>query len=461
MTSPMPMMNIVGFYSSALEMEKRHRLVVAGQKKWRYVQDTSEKLDASGEDKDVTQIPLKIEKMGASGEGSCDTAQVSSEIEKLGITIESSKDTVQTPSKIFPNNLPRPVARCNLPTSKEDVSNTPQLAYCISLLNKDALSTEIHAETDKMSNSSNDPIDRTLNNTPDTEFEKMLDDILGETIDNAPLDNPDGMFDTMKREREWINTKSRDNEEIIHLQSLSTKVITEFMSDELKDPAAVAETIYLVPFLSKENYQKLLNTFISGIDQSTLLDFSLLEGLAQQMQCACPDYLQADDLVKILSSLSTRLQNTHQQSANHLYQLTVVVSRVLDAMADSDVKGLSREQLHAPLSAYLKGLMTTSDPYLVYQAAYAHQALQYIPNNESKWKALIRRTKLVVGGVSGIATAVKCFDVNKLIDALDLIHVGLEEACKAAKITYEGVTSLVESGQGFLDSLREGLTFDR
>ncbi|KAF9203908.1 hypothetical protein BGZ49_005902 [Haplosporangium sp. Z 27] len=392
-------------------------------RKWRYMEDSNDRLDPSG---------------------------------------EGSNDIAQVPSKIFPNSIPRPVARCNLPTSEQDVSNTPQLAYCISLLNKGIPSETLPEEVDMMSTSPDGSIDRTLNNTPDkildTAFEKTLDGLLEKTADNIRLEMPDEM---MNEERKWIDAKSNDTEEIKRLQSLSTKIIVEFMSDGLKDPAAVAETIYLVPFLSKEHYQKLLNTFISGIDQSTLLDFSLLEGLAQQIQCARPDYLQADDLVKILSSLSARLQNTHQQSANHLYQLTVVVSRVLDAMAESDVKGLSREQLHAPLSAYLKGLKSTSDPYLVYQASYAHQALQYIPDDESKWKALIRRTKLVVGGVSGIATAVKCLDVEKLIDALDLIHGGMDEVYKAAKITYEGVTSLVESGQGFLDSLREGLTFDR
>ncbi|KAF8965502.1 hypothetical protein BGZ46_000605 [Entomortierella lignicola] len=392
-------------------------------RKWRYVDDTNDKLDPSG---------------------------------------EGSTDITQIPSKIFPNNVPRPVDRCKLPTLEQDVANTPQLAYCISLLSKDIPSETAPAEADRMLTSPDGSVNRTLNNTPDkildTAFEKTLDGLMEKTADNTQLEIPEEMKD---EERKWIDDKSNDTDEIKRLQSLSTKVIIEFMSDELKDPAAVAETIYLVPFLSKEHYQKLLNTFISGIDQSTLLDFSLLEGLAQQIQCARPDYLQADDLVKILSSLSARLQNTHQQSANHLYQLTIVVSRVLDAMADSDVKGLSREQLHAPLSAYLKGLKTTSDPYLVYQASYAHQALQYIPDDESKWKALIRRTKLVVGGVSGIATAVKCLDVNKLIDALDLIHGGLEEAYNAAMVIYEDVAPLIESGQGFLDSLREGLTFDR
>ncbi|KAF9203904.1 hypothetical protein BGZ49_005898, partial [Haplosporangium sp. Z 27] len=227
-------------------------------RKWRYVEDSNDRLDPSGE-------------------GSTDIAQI--------------------PSKIFLNSVPRPVARYNLPTSEQDVSNTPQLAYCLSLLNKDISSTTAPAETDRMTNSPDGSINRTLNNTPDKAhdiaFEKTLDGLLGKTTDNIQFEMHDKMRD---EERNWIDAKSNDTEGIKRLQSLSTKIIAKFMSDELKDPTVVAEAIYLVPFLSKEHYQKLLNTFISGIDQSTLLDFSLLEGLAQQMQCARPDYLQADDL---------------------------------------------------------------------------------------------------------------------------------------------------------------------
>ncbi|KAF9994264.1 hypothetical protein BGZ80_007876, partial [Entomortierella chlamydospora] len=47
-------------------------------------------------------------------------------------------------------------------------------------------------------------------------------------------------------------------------------------------------------------------------------------------------------------------------------------------MVDSQVKGLSREQLHEPLSDYLEELQQNPDPYLIYQAAYAYQALQLV-----------------------------------------------------------------------------------
>ncbi|KAF9991382.1 hypothetical protein BGZ80_009164, partial [Entomortierella chlamydospora] len=62
-------------------------------------------------------------------------------------------------------------------------------------------------------------------------------------------------------------------------------------------------------------------------------------------------------------------------------------------MVDSQVKGLSREQLHEPLSDYLKELQKDSDPYLVYQAVYAYQALQYIPDDETILQSMMRRTE--------------------------------------------------------------------
>ena len=74
----------------------------------------------------------------------------------------------------------------------------------------------------------------------------------------------------------------------------------------------------LAPILDKEAFHDLLREFYSGINHSGLLNFQELEGLAQLIQGADPDYLSADDLVKILELLNTRLMNTHQQSSEHV-----------------------------------------------------------------------------------------------------------------------------------------------
>ncbi|KAF9361671.1 hypothetical protein BGX34_007008, partial [Mortierella sp. NVP85] len=242
-----------------------------------------------------------------------------------------------------------------------------------------------------------------------------------------------------------------------------TEVIRVFKRDEIKDAKAVAEVVCLSPVLNKDSFHELLREFYSGIDHSGLLNFHHLEGLAQLIQGAGPGHLDADDLVKILNLLSKRLRDTHQQSTRHMYHLTLAVSHILDAMADTRVTDLDRETLHEPLSIYLAELKESSDPYLVYQAAYAYQALLCIPDNETAWQAAMRRTGKVMQGVSGVVSGVKGLDLIKFIDGLDHIRDGLTGVLRTVdlvKTTYTGVTTLVASGQCFRDCLKERFSFE-
>jgi hypothetical protein len=147
-----------------------------------------------------------------------------------------------------------------------------------------------------------------------------------------------------------------------------------------------------------------------------------------------------------------------------MHQLTLAVSHVLDAMADTNVTGLDRETLHEPLSTYLGELKNSSDPFLVYQAAYAYQALLCVPDNETTWQAAMRRTGKVIQGIAGLVSAVKSFDLIKFMDGLNDIQKGIGGASKVAGVVtmaYVRVTSLVEGGQDFLNGLQEGLSFER
>ena len=49
-------------------------------------------------------------------------------------------------------------------------------------------------------------------------------------------------------------------------------------------------------------------------------------------------------------------------------------------MVNTEVQGLNRVNLHAPLLSYLEGLKSNKDSYLVFQAAYAYQALLFVPD---------------------------------------------------------------------------------
>jgi hypothetical protein len=262
----------------------------------------------------------------------------------------------------------------------------------------------------------------------------------------------------------WLKSVGEDSEEQERLENLATGVIRAFKSDEFKDSRAVTEVVQLAPVLDNENYRYLLKEFYSGIEMSGLLEIHQLEGLAQLIQSAGPAQLDPDDLVKVLDMLSSRLRDTHQQSMKHRYQLVLAVSHVLDAMTDAQVTGLDREKLREPLLSYLETLQKSSDTYLVYQAAYAFQALLCVPDDESLWNATLRRTGKVIKGVSRLVSAVKGLNLSAFIDGLGEIQQGVAgamEVVKVVKDTYDDLSSLVEGGKGFVDCLKEGLSFNR
>jgi len=259
--------------------------------------------------------------------------------------------------------------------------------------------------------------------------------------------------------QDWLKATENDPDERERLMTLATDVIRVFKRDEFKDAKAVTEIVYLAPVLERDEFRYLIKEFYSGIDQSGLLDVHQLKGIAHLVQGAPSGYLDADDLVKILDLLSTRLKDTHQHSTNHSYQLMAAVSHVLDAMADAEIKDLDREKIHEPLLSYLQRLKAGSDQYLAYQASYAHQALLRVPDDETKWQATLRRTKKVIRGVSGLANGAKGLDYDRLVEGLMDLGLGLSASkmIEMIKNTYYRVTSLMESGEGFIGCLKEGI----
>ncbi|KAF9350015.1 hypothetical protein BGX34_001454, partial [Mortierella sp. NVP85] len=315
-------------------------------------------------------------------------------------------------SHIFPTNVGPPATDIKLPEPDERLNSTPQLACCLGLLQASRL--------------------------PDVTLDPTAD--------------------------RWLLAIENDTDEQDRLHGLAIELVRAYKRDEIKDAKIVNEVLYLAPVLNKDAYQDLLREFYSGIDHSGLLSVHQLEGIAQLIQGCGPGYLDADDLVKILGLLSTRLGDTHQQSTQHMRQLTLAVSHVLDAMADANVTGLDREKVHEPLSLYLKDLKGSSDPYLVYQAAYAYQALLCVPDNETAWQAAMRRTGKVIRGVSGLVSAVRGLDLVKFIEGLDDIQKGLAGAFEVVEMvtsTYDNVKTLAESGHEFVDCLKGGFSFER
>ncbi|KAF9346035.1 hypothetical protein BGX26_002493, partial [Mortierella sp. AD094] len=336
----------------------------------------------------------------------------SATLDDIGIyNPDAGEDIEQTTENIFDQNL-TPSIKYPLPGIGERFTSTLQLTYCLSLLNPSLMSKE------------------------------GFDEI--------------GI--------EWSQARVNDQDEQKRIQTVATDIIREFVRDELKKPDVIAEAVCLAAVVDQVDFRKLLQAFVNGIEQSTLLDVHLLDGLAQLIANASPGYIDSDDLVKILDLLNTRLKGTHQQSTGHMYRLALTVSHVLDSMVDCQVKGLKREQLHKPLLDYLKELQGSSDPSLVYQAAYAYQALYYIPDDESILQAVLRRTGKVAQGISGVVSAVKALDLNGFIEGLRNIQEGLEDAGSAIKLlgdAYHNAKTSVEGGKEFMECLAEGLSFSR
>ncbi|KAG0271078.1 hypothetical protein BGZ95_001183, partial [Linnemannia exigua] len=128
-----------------------------------------------------------------------------------------------------------------------------------------------------------------------------------------------------------------------------------FVQGGLKDSTEIADIVALGPVLNREFYRKLLSNIIKELYDSRILDFDPLQGLIKLIQSTSPGCLNSDDLIKILSVLRTRLEGTHGQSLEQTYRLTLAVSRVLDIMANHEVKDLDRVVEHEPLPIVLSG----------------------------------------------------------------------------------------------------------
>ncbi|KAF9897403.1 hypothetical protein BX616_005659, partial [Lobosporangium transversale] len=321
--------------------------------------------------------------------------------------------TIATISKdIFNQNIPPTVIRYSLPDADANLNSVHQLVYCLSLL------------------------------------------------PNAPIPTTD----LNDHEDEWRQFISNDQDEQERLHKLVSDVIEMFIDDNAKTETTVAEVISLAPVLDRVQFRTLLMGLVNGIKQNVMLETHLLEGLAQLMQSAPSGYLDSDDLVSILNTLSSRLQGTHGQSTDHLYRLSATVSDVLDAMVNNQVKGLRREQLHEPLAAYLQGLKDSSEPHLVYQAAYGFQALLYIPDDETAMQAMLRRTSDILRGAFGAVSAVKAMDLNAFIGEISSIHKELPyvtDIVATGLQMYTGIASLYTSGATFKQCMEEGLSFSR
>ncbi|KAF9345331.1 Transducin (beta)-like 3, partial [Mortierella sp. AD094] len=329
---------------------------------------------------------------------------------------------------IFPQNISRTV-EVQLPNIGQRIEDISQLVHCARLLQT--------IETPSIPMDSSSTSLSTLSSLPSPTTQSVND--------SPTLRNED---------HEWMEGVKNKSVEKERIRQLLIGVVSEFLSNPIQDSESIREVILVGPVLEREHFRSLLTCLVAGFENAPMLAIEKLQGLVQLVQDAPSGYLEADDLIRILDAISTRLQSTSSQSSDYSFHLTLAVSRLLNVMADQSVKDLDRVLQHDPLGKALSGLKSRDNPFLRYQAIYGFQALQWVPNNESQ---LQRSFRLFAGMMGGLvrATGVIQFDFNGFLGGLQDIQKAVEETMDIVKAGVEDAQTMIESGQELAECLKD------
>ncbi|KAG0231964.1 hypothetical protein BGX31_005321 [Mortierella sp. GBA43] len=278
----------------------------------------------------------------------------------------TSVENTLIPHHIFAENKHPPAIQFKLPACGERITDTPQLGYCLGLL-------------------------------------------------QAWRSSPDSILDPATRT--WLSNIDKDADEIDRLMALATDVVTTFIHEGIKDVEFAAEALRLVPVVDKAVYRHLLEELSNEIARSSALNSHQLDCLVQVIQGAPAEYLEAADLMGILELLNKHLGDIHREPPKRVYEFTLAMSSVMDAMSDTNTRGMDRQQLHQSISGYLDGLVAINDPNSIYQEVYTRQALQHIPDGQPIWHAVTQHTKSVK-----LMINTNAIDVKNIIQQLQDIY---------------------------------------
>ncbi|KAG0287164.1 hypothetical protein BGZ96_008882 [Linnemannia gamsii] len=340
----------------------------------------------------------------------------------------------QSITGIFSMNLPKPVIKTDLPRPQDRIESTEQLAYCntLLLLSQSTSTPVVAIDDDKAISGSNGNGPKALNDQG----------CLASDLDGS--------------ERAWLQVLEQDPIEQHHLRCLALKVVEEFVNDNISRSAVIAEVVILGPVLDRSTFRSLLSCFLDRLEKATLLDIGLLQGLVQLVEGATSGHVEDDDLVKTLAVLRRRLTGTHRPSSEHLYQVVLAISRLLDIMINCMVKDLNRTEDHQPLACILTELKDTDDSILRFQVNYALQALQYIPDDESTLQAVLRFAGGVTMATLGVASVCK-LDPTNLFNSLDTLRQAAGQLYEVTKTNLEAMEASQKSCSGAMQSLVKGI----
>ncbi|KAG0231962.1 hypothetical protein BGX31_005319 [Mortierella sp. GBA43] len=202
--------------------------------------------------------------------------------------------------------------------------------------------------------------------------------------------SPDDILDPSSRN--WLQAVDKNEDEINRITALGMDVITTFIHEGVSDVKLTTEVLRLASVVDKNLYRHLFGQLSN--EESFVLGSHQLGCLAQLIRSAPMEYLEAADMVKVLELLKNHLDDFIEESPDHFYELTLAVSSLIDAMADTtNIKGLETQQLYQYLHGYMNQVRRYGSHQLVFQGAYAYQALQHVSDDEAIWFAALQRTQ--------------------------------------------------------------------
>ncbi|PLB52218.1 hypothetical protein P170DRAFT_402202 [Aspergillus steynii IBT 23096] len=213
-----------------------------------------------------------------------------------------------------------------------------------------------------------------------------------------------------------------EHEERRILDFLCRAVVQELDSEQILKSAW--EVTRLSEVLLVEEYISLLrkfaNTIASGTSDHSSLDPALLACIVCIIRQGEGKLTNDNNpLASLFESLIARLENSKNHGNPQLqYDLICALSVALEAMADVHVSGLSRESLHSRLLTLLETFIKDeTEIHIVQAACYAAQVLQDIPNDETEFEKVLRRTLRVADVAALTAAGGLAKDPQKLYQA--------------------------------------------
>ncbi|KAG0269267.1 hypothetical protein BGZ95_002140 [Linnemannia exigua] len=360
---------------------------------------------------------------------------------------------------IFSEDLPKPTIKTDLPDALDLIEMTQQLVYAQRLIRDGRLVIPPEAAD--------------ISETPTTE---SIDESQGNTITESNASSAQGKQEWMPNETERIWIRAQDHIQQHCFCELVKNVVAEFIKDDLKGSAAIAEVVILGPILDRVTYRTLLDCLIAKLKQDICFNSLLPQGLVQLIEDASPDYLEHGDLVDTLTVLQARLKrmykstpeqkelakdkppstdmsaSDHTLSLNHktsleqLCQIIIAISRLLDVMVINEVKNFDRIGMHH-LAASLSELEDITEPFVQLQIQYAIQASQYIADDESILQEILRfggSESMLTLGATGICKQ----DPETLFSSLGNLREAAGEAYAVVKQLPEGLEAFQQGHSG-------------